>query len=105
MKGKKLALYTCILVVVTAVATYSLTWITNAFIYGFEPSTTGLFGSGDSSKNITTKLGQIQSLIDQYYYKDVNEDEMITGALKGAVLSLGDPYSGYYTNEEYLSFS
>lgn len=104
MKGKKLALYTCILVVVTAVATYSLTWITNAFIYGFEPSTTGLFG-GDSSKTITTKLGQIQSLIDQYYYKDVDEKEMEVGALKGAVLSLGDPYSGYYTNEDYLSFS
>ncbi len=105
MRGKKLAVYTCIIVVATAVATYSLTWITNAFIFGFEPSRTGVFNGSDNTTEITSELQQIKNLIDLHYYKEYDEDAMTVGALKGAVYSLGDPYSGYYTNEEYLSFN
>jgi len=47
----------------------------------------------------------VQELIDTYYYEDADYDKMTIDALKGAVYSLEDPYSAYYTRDEYLSFT
>ena len=38
------------------------------------------------------------------YIGEVNEDEMIDGALKGLVSSIGDVYTVYYTKEELEDF-
>lgn len=49
------------------------------------------------------KLEAIEDVIDQYYYKDedIDTDAMIEGMYAGVVDSLGDPYSVYYTAEEW----
>ena len=49
------------------------------------------------------KLEAIEDVIDEYYYKeeDIHTDEMIEGMYAGMVASLGDPYSVYYTAEEW----
>lgn len=49
------------------------------------------------------KLEALEEVIDQYYYRDedINTDEMIEGMYAGLVDSLGDPYSVYYTAEEW----
>ncbi len=49
------------------------------------------------------KLEAIEDVIDKYYYKeeDIHTDEMIEGMYAGMVASLGDPYSVYYTAEEW----
>ncbi len=49
------------------------------------------------------KIGDLEQMINDHYYQDANEDELVTGALKGMVDSLGDPYSAYYTEEEYAA--
>ncbi|WP_040346990.1 S41 family peptidase [Neobacillus bataviensis] len=38
------------------------------------------------------------------YYKDVNQQKLINGAIDGMVSSLDDPYSDYMSNEEAKSF-
>ena len=38
------------------------------------------------------------------YYKDVNQQKLINGAIDGMVASLDDPYSDYMSNEEAKSF-
>ena len=48
-----------------------------------------------------SKFGTILSIIETYYYKDVESDELVNGVYKGVVESLNDPYSEYYTAEEY----
>ena len=50
-----------------------------------------------------TKLEAIEEVIDKYYYneEDINANEMIEGMYAGMVASLGDPYSVYYTAEEW----
>ncbi len=50
------------------------------------------------------RLGDLQRLIEENYYKDVEESTLVTGALKGVVDSLEDPYSMYYTEEEYAAY-
>ncbi|SDB42787.1 carboxyl-terminal processing protease [Pseudobutyrivibrio sp. YE44] len=53
---------------------------------------------GDSSGS---KLSTIISYIENFYYKDVDADTLVKGVYKGIVESLDDPYSEYYTAEEY----
>lgn len=47
------------------------------------------------------KLSAIQMLIDQYYLEDTEEIAFDEGIYKGYMEQLGDPYSVYYTKEEY----
>lgn len=49
------------------------------------------------------KLETLEEVIDQYYYRDedIDTSEMIEGMYAGLVDSLGDPYSVYYTAEEW----
>ncbi len=46
------------------------------------------------------RLEDIIQIIEKYYYTDVDEEVLMTGALRGALDSLGDPYTFYYTPEE-----
>lgn len=58
-----------------------------------------------SQKDVEKKAGEIEDLIEQYYYEDVDENAMIEGIYGGMVDGLGDQYSTYFTEEEYASFN
>lgn len=49
------------------------------------------------------KANSIQEIIDRYYLNTVTEDAVAEGVYKGIMASLDDPYSVYYTKEEYES--
>lgn len=55
------------------------------------------------SEESLEKLEAIESVIEEYYYKDedIQTDAMIDGMYSGVVESLKDPYSVYYTAEEW----
>ncbi len=42
-------------------------------------------------------------MIKETYYKDVKEQDLIDGAMKGLFMGTGDLYSGYFTEEEMQS--
>ncbi|SEA02604.1 carboxyl-terminal processing protease [Pseudobutyrivibrio sp. ACV-2] len=48
-----------------------------------------------------SKLGTILSVIENYYYQDVDAENLVNGIYKGVVEGLNDPYSEYYTAEEF----
>lgn len=50
------------------------------------------------------RLDTILSYIDYYYYEDVDDDKLYDAMLHAAVDSLGDPYSAYFSPEEYAEF-
>lgn len=50
---------------------------------------------------IVDKLTFLQKLVDDYYLKNVNDVPFEDGIYKGFVASLQDPYSVYYTKDEY----
>lgn len=56
---------------------------------------------GDPYEEIVDKLTLMKMLIDAYYLEDINTGDFATGIYKGFVESLDDPYSTYYTKEEY----
>lgn len=50
---------------------------------------------------VNTKVDTIQEIIKQYYLENIDYDKLESGIYSGLVASLGDPYSTYYTKEEF----
>ncbi|SFH84578.1 carboxyl-terminal processing protease [Pseudobutyrivibrio sp. OR37] len=48
-----------------------------------------------------SKLETLIYILNNYYYKDIDKQAMVDGIYAGLVESLDDPYSAYYTEEEY----
>ena len=49
------------------------------------------------------KLDDLKQLIDLYYWEDTEEETLYDGMYHGMLWSLGDPYSCYYSAEEYAA--
>ncbi len=50
-----------------------------------------------------SKVAEIEKYIKNNYLRDVNDEDLLSGQLKGLVASLEDPYSAYLTEEEFNS--
>jgi carboxyl-terminal processing protease len=57
------------------------------------------------SEKETAKLGAVIDLIEDKYYKDVERENVINGAIAGMMESLGDPYSVYMEKDTAKHFS
>lgn len=57
-------------------------------------------GSGTPSR----KVGEVLNLVDQKYYREVDQDQKVEGAIKGIARSL-DPYSEYFSAQEWKEFA
>ena len=58
-------------------------------------------GEASVAEKVADKLNALQAVIDYMYLDDYDEESIEEGIYKGYVESLGDPYSVYYTKEEY----
>ncbi len=63
------------------------------------------FGAGQTAA-LFQPLGQVYDAIRSYFLwaDQVTDDQLLQGAIKGMVGSLGDPYSVYFTPEEYAKW-
>ena len=50
---------------------------------------------------VPQKIKYLEDIIDQNYLDEVNEDSLKEGLYTGLLYGIGDPYSRYYTEEEY----
>lgn len=100
-KPKKISLQTFLLCAVAlVVATLLLTYsICNEF---FKAKYADSIVKGDE---VVVKAENMIDLLEQYvdycFYGDANKDAMMIAALKAYIAATGDPYSAYYTPEEY----
>lgn len=54
---------------------------------------------------LTEKIGILEYMIEQYYYKDdVSQEDLENGIYRGLLDAVGDPYTTYYTKEEFDEF-
>ena len=47
-----------------------------------------------------SRLDEVRQALVKDYYKEVDEDTLVLGAIRGMTGSLNDPYTFYYTPEE-----
>ena len=69
-----------------------------------ESSSTGTSASGEfdeNSKETEKKVKQIESLIDKYFYFEEDAEKREESYYDGIMAGLDDPYSVYYTPEEF----
>lgn len=57
--------------------------------------------SSDNGIARKSKLKQLKTVIDEYYLGEVDEEQLREYSYKGMIAGLEDPYSVYYTKEEY----
>lgn len=55
------------------------------------------------SADSEVKIKELLAQIDYYYYEDIDKKALTNGLYKGLFEGIGDPYSVYYTKEEYDS--
>lgn len=61
-------------------------------------------GSAESQQSeASLKIEQMMQIIKEDYYKDVKEEDLVNGAIKGMLETL-DPHSTFFTEEEYNEF-
>lgn len=53
-----------------------------------------------SDENPYSRLAEIQNLVETEYYLETDSQSLTTGAIRGMLSSLNDPYTYYYTQEE-----
>ena len=56
----------------------------------------------ESMDYITQKVEYLAGFISTYYLEEVDTEDIIEGIYKGIFESIGDPYSEYYTKDEYV---
>lgn len=54
--------------------------------------------------NLEDKMKSIDRILDAKYYEAINEDELFEGAYKGFVSGIGDPYTSYFSKDQFSSF-
>ena len=57
--------------------------------------------SSVEASDLETEILKIRAVIDEYYLKDIDEQKLIDGAIKGYVEALGDKYTEYLVGEEW----
>ena len=75
----------------TAFATYH--YITNNVSFSKSGDSTNLSG-------LEYTLSMFRKELEEKYIGEINDEDLIDGAMKGYVSALGDPYTVYYTKKE-----
>ncbi len=89
-----------IIIVVIIITAISSSLMTAYSIYSTD------FSEGDDKIQIfERKLSQINDLLDEYYFYDVDETEMMENAVAAYVEGLDEPYTHFYDKEEFESFT
>lgn len=102
MKDHKNLIIGLIIGLVTGISLSVFVWciITISSSHGLR---SGVSADGSSIQwdAVDEKLETIQRTIDVYYKDEFDQSKLVEGIYKGFVAALGDPYSTYYTKEEY----
>ena len=89
---------TIMLIIVTAFVTFLFTsvgfysYVKNDGRISLPPT--------EKTARISSEIYKYKTIIDKYYLGEINEDDLIEGAVKGYIEGLGDPYTEYISKEE-----
>lgn len=114
MEDKKLKRQNIYKVVMLVVLTSTITFmLTTMVMYNKFSTSYGSLGDKGTTTGTTTTsytdlvktLETFKAMIKQKYIGEVDEEQMIEGAIKGFVEGLGDPYTEYLPKEEMAEFT
>ena len=71
----------------------------------FNPKYAITFDKNDVDYENINKYSEIRNILNTYFYKEVDANQMLEGAIAGMDDSLSDPYTVYYTKEQMKEFN
>jgi carboxyl-terminal processing protease len=101
------SLKTALLAIATAVVAVALVFA--GFVLGMNPDIRGAVrGSFGCYQNPTVEvdsdlLAEIVEQLETTYYKDIDPETIVAGAIDGILAKLNDPYTVYYDPQEYAA--
>ena len=63
------------------------------------------FFSGDEVNTLNSKIAMIDTILEEGYIYDTDEKTMVDYAVKGYVAGLDEPYTNYFTEEEFKQYT
>lgn len=105
MSKRKTTTFVIILLILTNLITFSLTNLLSVRFGEKVIVSEDYYGYLSDSFADNAKVMQIKETIDSSYLREVDEETLLDGQLKGMVQALDDPYSAYLTEEEFVSFT
>ena len=96
MRNKHFATVAAIVVVLVCLVSVAGTYLITKSVY--EPRL-------DGEALPLTDFAEVEQIINDYYLRDYNMEDLQYAALKAMVAALDDPYSAYYTPEEYAALT
>ena len=105
-KQNKFKTYKIIMIVAIAMFITFMVTSLSLYTYFVKNPLTITSKASKGTTEISSKLARYREVIDKYYLGEINEDDLIEGAIKGYVEGLGDPYTEYISKEDmedYLS--
>lgn len=105
IRNRKTVLGLISLVIATAIISFA---ISAAVFYGwnyFNPKYQISFEPGTVSMQNIVKFQQVKRILERNYYQDVNDNNLLEGAIAGMADSLKDPYTVYFTKEQMAAFT
>lgn len=87
-----------LLAIVVGLAASALTYTITSSVFNES-----LKGNGE--KISLNEFNKVDEIINEYYLKDYNVEDVQNAGLKAMVASLNDPYSVYYTPQEFAAFN
>lgn len=105
MSNKKIVVFFVILLIITNGITFAAT-----NIVGFKIGTKVVLNKNDYEElsdlyRDNAKITMVKDVIDELYLREIDEEELFEGQIRGMVNALDDPYSIYMTKKEFESFN
>ena len=93
----------CVIVLILWVTGNGNLSIGKSDVVNEEETATSVKGSGFVSDDMVKKINKlVKTIREKYFLEEVSDEELESGIYKGLMASLGDPYSEYYTSQEYM---
>lgn len=92
--------YKIVMLILIVVIITSLLTAFGTYQYLTNKKTIGNGKNNSSLSGLEYTLAKFRSELEKKYLGEINDEDLINGAIKGYVASLGDPYTVYYTKEE-----
>ena len=103
MSKKRVAVLIVVIVLITNGITFGLTNLLSIKLNNKACIPVGEYNKLKSVYSEFSKIMQVEDYIESKYLRDVDKEKLREGQLKGLLYSLEDPYSSYYTEEEFTS--
>lgn len=99
-KGQRIYKWIMLIFIIIMITSLITAFATYQYLIKGQNLKIGITTSESTLSGLEYTLSRFRSELEKKYIGEINDEELIEGAIKGYIDGLGDPYTTYYTKEE-----